>query len=173
MTKQSLARGRLISKRQRDRGLIHREIWGVHQDAYSRLAVVIEKADDDYYGLHWVRILAEFLIASGPKEGVQSRKFGPRPVEFDETEWRMAVDLIRLVSNGEFQKAAQIIESLRSENQDMWIAIRHCVCTCMRRVLAGIHETLSGVARREVLVDLPLKERHPFFCGLRDRLGQS
>jgi hypothetical protein len=43
----------------------------------------------------------------------------------------------------------------------------------MRRVLAGIQETLSGVARREVLVDLPLKERHPFFCDLRDRLGQS
>ena len=172
MTKQPLTRGRLTSKRQQSRGVIHREVWGVHQDSYARLAVVIQKADVDYYGSDWVRILAEFLASTGPKDGATSRKFGPRPVEFDETEWRMAVDLIRLVGNGEYRKAAEIIESLRSENQDMWTVIRHCVCNCMRRVLAGVHETLSGVARREVLVDLPLKERHPFFCDLRGSLAQ-
>jgi hypothetical protein len=43
----------------------------------------------------------------------------------------------------------------------------------MRRVLSVIHESLSVVARREALVDLPPNERHPFFCDLRDQLAPS
>jgi hypothetical protein len=133
--------------------------------------VAIQKADADYYGSDWVKVLAGFLHAADAHETNWSRTFGPRPVELDEAEWRMAVEMLALVRKGECEKAAEIIESLRSGNYRMWAAIRHCVCTCMSQVLARVQETLRGVARREAMDDLPRREWHPFFCDLLDKLA--
>jgi hypothetical protein len=80
----------------------------------------------------------------------------------------MAVVMMELVRNGECEKAAVIIESLRSGNFPMRAAIRHCVCICMRQVLTRVHESLRVVAQGEAMNDLPRREWQPFFCELRD-----
>jgi hypothetical protein len=152
---------------------MHRAAWNLHEGAYSRLTVAIQKADADYYGSDWVKLLARFLHEADPHEADRPRAFGPRPVDFDEVEWRMAVGMMGLIRDGECDKAANIVESLRSGNDPMWAAMRNCVCICMRRILARVQETLRGVARREPMDDLPRGEWHPFFCGLRDKLAPN
>jgi hypothetical protein len=173
MAKPTSTRKAISSRRQTSigQGLIHRAAWDSHEGAYSRLTVAIQKADADYYGSDWVKLLAGFLHESDPHETYRSRTFGPRPVELDEAEWRIAVEMMALVRNGECEKAAEIIESLRSGNYRMWAAIRHCVCTCMSLVRARVQEALRGVARREAMDNLPRREWHPFFCDLRDKLA--